>query len=105
MSKQIPQKELNKKFSYRLKQWFLGESDTYVGLLESKPQEECGVDQKVIKSHQRDQEQLLEQVHDTEHNKVYKNFLLFYSGISTNKQIALINVIANLYYCRATIDF
>ena len=77
MSRQIPKNELNKKLSYRLKQWFLGESDTYVGILESQPQEERVPDQKMIKSHQQDQQALLEQVHDTQHNKVYKNFFRF----------------------------
>ena len=41
MSRQIPQDELNKKFSYRFKQWMLGEVDQYVGLLEMKKQEDA----------------------------------------------------------------
>ena len=40
MSRQIPQEELNKKFSYRFKQWMKGEVDSYVGLVEMQRQEE-----------------------------------------------------------------
>lgn len=93
MSRQIPKNELNNKLSYRLKQWFLGESDTYVGILESKPQGECVVDQKVIKSHQQDQQELLEKVHDTEHNKVYKNFFLFYRITAVVCCVALVSIL------------
>ena len=65
MSRQIPKNELNNKFSYRLKQWFLGEADTYVDILESAPQKEARLDEKTVKSHQEDQQHLLEQIHDT----------------------------------------
>jgi hypothetical protein len=53
MSKRIPQEELNKKLSYRFKQWFTGQDDTYVGILESKPQEEPKLSESVVRSHQR----------------------------------------------------
>ena len=93
MSKQIPKDELNKKLSYRFKQWFSGEADTYVGILESIPQKEIKPDQKLMKSHQKDQEHLIEMVHDTEHNKVYKNFFRFYRVTAMVCCVALITIL------------
>jgi multicomponent Na+:H+ antiporter subunit B len=64
-----------------------------MGILESKPQEESVVDQKVIKSHQQDQKALLEKVHDTENNKVYKNFFLFYRITAVVCCVALVAIL------------
>ncbi len=93
MSRQIPKEELNKKFSYRLKQWFLGETDTYVDLLESKPQKEEGPDETTIKSHQKDQMSLLESIHDTKNNKIYKNFFRFYRVTAVVCCVALVMIL------------
>ena len=78
MSRKIPQDELNKKSTYRLKQWLNGEMDTYVGLLEMQPQEEPSISESVLESHKKEQQQLFENIHDREHNRVYRNFLRFY---------------------------
>lgn len=90
MSKQIPQNELNKKFSYRLKQWFFGKSDTYVNIVEMKRQEEIGPTATEIQSHKEDQEKLLADIHDTENNRVYRNFLRFYNVAAVVSCVALI---------------
>ncbi|MBQ8625994.1 MAG: hypothetical protein IJ419_07530 [Agathobacter sp.] len=93
MSKKIPQEELNKKVSYRLKKWFTGESDTYVDILESKPQDEVKPNQNLIKSHQKDQALLLESIHDTKNNKIYKNFFRFYKVTAVVCCIALVTIL------------
>ena len=78
MSKQIPQDELNKKKSYRFKQWMQGEIDQYVGIVEMRRQEEVGISENEVKEHKKDQEKLFADIYDKEHNKVYKAFLRFY---------------------------
>ena len=78
MSKQIPQDELNKKKSYRIKQWMQGEIDQYVGIVEMRRQEEVGISENEVKEHKKDQEKLFADIYDKEHNKVYKAFLRFY---------------------------
>ncbi len=93
MSKQIPQEELNKKLSYRLKQWFTGETDTYVGILESHPQEEDVVSPEEIKSHKEDQRQLFESIHDTKKNRTYKNFFRFYKVAAVLCCVALVTIL------------
>ena len=79
MSKQIPQDELNKKFSYRLKQWMKGDVDQYVGLVEMQRQDEVVVSKREVNRHKKEQDKLFAEIYDTENNKVYKNFLLFYA--------------------------
>lgn len=93
MSKQIPQEELNKKWSYRFKKWFTGEADTYVGILESQPQEDVEISPTVIKSHKEDEQHLMESIHDTEHNKVYKNFFRFYKVMAVVCCVALVAIL------------
>lgn len=93
MSKQIPQEELNKKLSYRLKTWFTGETDAYVGILESQPQTERETNSNLIKSHQKDQERLIASIHDTEHNKIYKNFFRFYKVTAVVCCVALVMIL------------
>lgn len=93
MSKQIPQEQLNKKISYRLKQWFLGQSDTYVGILESQPKEEQKLSAQVVESHKKDQKALMESIHDTEHNRIYKNFFRFYKVTAVVCCVALITIL------------
>ena len=56
MSKQIPQDELNKKFSYRFKQWMKGDVDQYVGLVEMHRQDEVGVTKREANRHKKEQE-------------------------------------------------
>ncbi len=93
MSKQIPQEELNKKFSYRLKQWMKGDVDAYVGVVEMHRQEEVGVSDQVAESHKRDQDKLFADIYDREHNKVYRNFLRFYKVAAVICCVALITML------------
>lgn len=93
MSKKIPQEELNKKASYRFKKWFTGELDTYVDILESKPQDEEKPNQNLIKSHQKDRALLLESIHDTKNNRIYKNFFRFYKITAVVCCVALVLIL------------
>ena len=90
MSKQIPQDELNKKKSYRFKQWMQGEIDQYVGIVEMRRQEEVGISENEVKEHKKDQEKLFADIYDKEHNKVYKAFLRFYKLAAVVCCLALI---------------
>lgn len=90
MSKQIPQDELNKKFSYRFKQWMQGDVDQYVGLVEMHKQDEVGVTKREASKHKKEQDKLFAEIYDTENNKVYKNFLLFYKVAAVICCVALI---------------
>lgn len=90
MSRQIPQDELNKKRSYRMKQWVKGEIDQYVGIVEMKRQEEVGVSESVVKKHKKDQEKLFADIYDKENNWVYRGFQRFYKMAAVICCVALI---------------
>ena len=90
MSRQIPQDELNRKFSYRFKQWMKGDVDQYVGIVEMHRQEEVGVTKREANRHKKEQDKLFAEIHDTENNKVYKNFLRFYKVAAVICCVALI---------------
>ena len=99
MSRQLPQDELNKKRSYRFKQWMSGEVDQYVGILEMKRQEEAGVSETEIRRHKRDQEKLFADIYDKEHNWVYRAFLRFY------KLAAIVSCVAMIVVLVVTVSF
>ena len=93
MSRQLPKDELNKKKSYRFMQWMKGDVDQYVGILEMKRPEEDGVSEYELRRHKRDQEKLMADIYDQEHNWVYKAFLRFYKLAAVVSCIALIVVL------------
>ncbi len=78
MSKKISDEEYRKKPLNRLNQWISGDADPYLGNVETKEQHEYIPNPKLVKSHKQDREHVLEEVHDTKHNKVYKEFFLLY---------------------------
>ena len=91
MSRQIPQDELNKKFSYRFKQWFFGDADTLVDVVESHPLKEAKDNTREMKRHQKDRIKMMERIHDTASNRTYKNFFRFYTVTAVCCCIALVN--------------
>ena len=78
MSKPIPQEEYNKKPLTRLLQWVNGEIDPYQEVMETRKQGDYKPNEWLIRMHRRDQENVIHQVHDQKHNRVYKNFRRFY---------------------------
>ena len=93
MSKQVPETEYKNKFSTRLKQWIMGEADLYLGNVETKVQKDKGPSAKVLRKHQKDRDAVLEKVHDTEHNKTYKRFFIFYKIMSVVCCVALVTML------------
>lgn len=90
MSKRISQEEYNKSLLNRMKQWIMGEADPYLGNIESNTSKTNEPNPFLIQKHKRDQEHVLELVHDTEHNKFYKRFFFFYKVTAVVCCVALI---------------
>lgn len=81
MSKKIPESEYQKTFSYRLKQWFDGTKDPYLGEVEIQPKKEFEEDDETISRRERERARLFERIYDIEHNaniqvfqKIYRIF-------------------------------
>ena len=90
MSKPIPQEEYNKKPLTRLMRWINGEIDPYLEVMESRQQQDFKPNERLISLHRRDQESVIQHVHDQKHNRVYKAFRRFYRIASVACCVALI---------------
>ena len=90
MSKPIPQEEYNKKPLTRLMRWINGEIDPYLEVMETRHQQDFKPNERLISLHRRDQETVIQHVHDQKHNRVYKAFRRFYRIASVACCVALI---------------
>ncbi|MCF0133201.1 MAG: hypothetical protein HUJ72_04995 [Blautia sp.] len=78
MSKRISEEEYKSRLTTRMKNWVTGEEDPYLGNMEINPMAEKAMNQKTVRRHQKDTEQMRKKTLDTEHNKVYRLFKGFY---------------------------
>lgn len=90
MSRPMTEEEYNKRLFNRIKRWVMGESDPYLGRVEVHRQKEVNPSLEVLQRHQKDRDLMLESVHDTNRNKTYKRFFLFYKIAAIACCVALI---------------
>ena len=93
MSRPVTQEEYNKKLSNRMKQWVSGERDLYLETMEMQPQDTYKPNERLLKKHKRDQDRVLRNVYDTEHNINYKRFFRFYKIAASACCLALIAIL------------
>lgn len=81
MSRKVTEKEYEKTFSFRLRQWFDGTKDPFTGTVEMKPQEEFTEDDNTVITREKERKQRRERVYDLANNwsvngfeKLYKIF-------------------------------
>ena len=80
MSRPVSEEEYKKKLFNRVHQWIRGEADPYSGNIETREQYDNAPSEKVLVRHQKDRDQVIKNVFDTEHNKFYKWFFRFYKA-------------------------
>lgn len=90
MSRKLPVEEYNRKPMIRLLRWIKGEADPFTHGMGIKIEEETIPDEKLVQSHKRDREDVIEHVYDQEHNKVYKGFQFIYKIVAVVCCLALI---------------
>ena len=90
MSKPIPEEEYNAKPLTKVIQWAKGETDPYLGNMES--QEQCKIvpNERLIHKHKREREAVIGMVFDQRRNRVIKHFRIFYKIVSIVCCVALI---------------
>ncbi len=93
MSRRISEEEYNQKMVNRVTRWAKGESDPYLSNMEVHEQREKAPNPRLLRLHQLDREHVIERVYDTEHNKVYKGFFLFYRIAAFASCVALIAIL------------
>ncbi len=78
MSRPVSEEEYKEKLHNRIHQWIRGEADPYLGNIETHEQKERVLNKSVLARYKEDQEQVIKEVFDKEHNKFYKLFYRFY---------------------------
>ncbi len=74
MSRKIPDQEYEKTLSFRLKRWFGGANDSFVGKMEMKPQEEYKIDYNIDLKRKKEKEQRVARAYDLTNNLEVKGF-------------------------------
>ena len=90
MSKPIPEEEYNKKVLTKVIQWAGGEKDPYLGNVEIHEQRKFVPNARLVRKHKRDRDAVIGMVFDQRHNRVIRNFRLFYTIVSVACCMALI---------------
>jgi len=93
MSKPIPEKEYNKKLLTQLMQWANGETDPYLGNVETRKPQESVPNERMLLKHKRDRDYVIQHVYDQKHNRFYKGFQRFYKVASVICCLSLIAIL------------
>lgn len=82
MSRKIPQEQYEKTRSYKIKQWFDGSEDLYLGNLEMEPQKLYEETRRQRRRREKEKARAVERVYDTERNAELRIFQKIYRGFS-----------------------
>ncbi|MDO4458641.1 MAG: MnhB domain-containing protein [Clostridia bacterium] len=82
MSRRIPESEYKKTVSYKLKSWYDGTKDYFVGELEMKPQKEKTISDEAFKKSEKDAHEIRVRALDVTHNKGVARFSRTYKVFS-----------------------
>lgn len=93
MSKLVPEEAYGAKTLTKVIRWAKGESDPYLGNVETRPQETYVPDQQLLREHKRDREAVIGMVLDQRRNRVIKRFRVFYQVVSVVCCVALIAIL------------
>ena len=93
MSRPSPEREYNRKPLTKLIKWSKGEEDTFLGNLEARKQRERRINKTLLEKYKQDQQKVIDEVFDQEHNWVYKAFKRLYKILSIVCCLALITIL------------
>lgn len=93
MSRLLSEQEYRKTKAFKIKRWYRGERDPYVGKVEMKPQTPFKEDMETMKQRLHDETILKRNIYDTENNKKLKVFLRLYKIVSVLFVFVLIGIL------------
>jgi multicomponent Na+:H+ antiporter subunit B len=93
MSRLLSEEEYRKTRAFKIKRWYKGEKDAYVGNVEMKPQEPFVEDVATQKKRLHDEALLRRSIYDVDHNKKLINFSKFYDVVSIIFVFVLIGIL------------
>ena len=96
MSRLLSQEEYRKTKSFKIKRWYNGDRDPYVGRVEMKAQKPFKENVDVQKKRTHDEALLRQHIYDVEHNRALKAFEKFYNISSVIFVIVLIALLLNM---------
>ena len=82
MSRLLSEEEYRKTTAFKIKRWYRGEKDPYVGTVELKPQTPFAEDINTMKHRVHDEAILRRKIYDIEHNRKLQIFSKFYRVVS-----------------------
>ena len=82
MSRLLSEEEYRKTKAFKVKRWYSGERDMYLGNMELKPQTPFKEDVAVQRRRLHDELILHKNIYDAEKNKKLRFFSKFYSAVS-----------------------
>lgn len=95
MSRLLSEEEYRKTNAFKIKRWYRGDKDPYIGKVEMKPQEPFVEDVSSMRQRIHDEALLKRNIYDIEHNRKLRAFSKIYSVISV---VFVFTLIAILLY-------
>lgn len=93
MSRLLSEQEYRKTKAFKIKRWYRGERDPYVGRVEMKPQAPFKEDKEVMKQRLHDEAILKRSIYDIESNKKLMLFIRLYRVVSVLFVFLLIGIL------------
>ena len=93
MSRLLSQEEYRKTKAYKIKKWYRGDKDPYVGAMELKPQKPFKEDITAQRKRIHDDALLKKKIYDTEHNRKLQLFSKFYEVVSVLFVVVLMAIL------------
>jgi multicomponent Na+:H+ antiporter subunit B len=93
MSRLLSEEEYRKTRAFKIKRWYKGEKDAYVGNVEMKPQKPFEEDVSTQKKRLHDEAMLKRSIYDIDHNKKLIGFSKFYDFVSIIFVVVLIGIL------------
>lgn len=93
MSRLLSEEEYRKTRAYKIKRWYRGDRDAYIGQVEMRPQVPFEEDVATKKKRLHDEALLRRRIYDIEHNRKLHLFQRFYNVVSVVFVVALISIL------------
>lgn len=99
MSRLLSEEEYRKTKAFKIKRWYNGERDLYVGSIEAKKQQPFSEDVETKKRRLRDEALLRRSIYDVENNRKLVLFMKAYKAMSVLFTVLLIGVLLYMVSC------
>ena len=100
MSRLLSEQEYRKTKAFKIKRWYRGEKDPYLGTVELKPQTPFQEDVETAKQRTHDEAMVRRMIYDIEHNKKLAVFRRLYRIVSVFFVFVLLGISYRIFRLR-----